>query len=101
MTHMYQDILTSGIIRGMSWDTLCALITVITKTPLHSVSDRYCCYCFVNRVMVTDRRSQAVAEFVGEGQLDVSRRQELSVVLDCDQTCVQGGGLAVTQGGLL
>lgn len=51
--------------------------------------------------MATDRRSQAVAEFMSEGQLDVSRRQELSVVLNCDQTCVQGGGLAITQGGLL
>lgn len=42
-----------------------------------------------------------MAEFVGEGQLDMSRWQELSIVLNCDQTCVQGGGAAVTQGGQL
>lgn len=42
-----------------------------------------------------------MSEFVGEGQLDVSRRQELSVVLNRDQTCVQGGRLAITKGGVL
>lgn len=41
-----------------------------------------------------------MAEFVSQGQLDESRRQELSVVLNRDQTCVQGGGPAVTQDGL-
>lgn len=49
----------------------------------------------------TDRRSQAVAEFVGEGQLDVSRWQELPIVLNGHQTCVQSGGLAITQCGQL
>lgn len=49
----------------------------------------------------TDRRSQAVAELMGEGQLDMSRWQELSVVLNSDQACVQGGGPAVTQHGRL
>lgn len=51
--------------------------------------------------MTTDRGSQAVAELMSEGQLDVSWWQELSVVLNCDQTCVQAGGLAFMQGGLL
>lgn len=42
-----------------------------------------------------------MAEFVSKGQLDVSRRQILSIVLNCDQASVQGGGPAVTQGGVL
>lgn len=42
-----------------------------------------------------------MAELMSEGQLDVARRQELSIVLYCDQTRVQGGGPAVTQGGPL
>lgn len=42
-----------------------------------------------------------MAEFVSEGQLDMSRRQELSVILNSDQACVQGGGTAITQGGVL
>ncbi|TNN75340.1 hypothetical protein EYF80_014387 [Liparis tanakae] len=54
---------------------------------------------FVNSVTATNRGSQAVAELVSEGQLDVSGRQELSVVLYCDHACVQGGVPAVTQGG--
>lgn len=74
---------------------MCVIFTAVVSV---SVSER--CF-FVNLVLATDRRSQAVAEFMSEGQLDVSRRQELSVVLNCDQTCVQGGGLAITQGGLL
>lgn len=50
---------------------------------------------------MTDRWAQAVAELMGKGQLDMSRWQELSVVLKSDQTCVEGGRLAVTQGGKL
>lgn len=42
-----------------------------------------------------------MAELVSEGQLDLSRRQELSIVLNCDQACVQGGVGSVTQGGVL
>lgn len=42
-----------------------------------------------------------MAKLVSEGELDMSRRQEVSVVLNCDQTCVQGGGAAVIQSGLL
>lgn len=52
-------------------------------------------------MMATDRRSQAVAEFMGEGQLDIAGRQELSIVLNCDQTGVEGRSTTVTQGGLL
>lgn len=84
---------------------MCAISSVMVSAWLDGASSedplliqrQDCCECFV---MATDRRSQAVAELMGEGQLDVSRRQELSVVLNCDQTCVQGGGLAVPQGGL-
>lgn len=52
-----------------------------------------------HQIFPTDRRSQAVAEFVGEGQLNVARWKELSIVLNGHQTRVQGGGLTVTQGG--
>lgn len=47
---------------------------------------------------MTDRRSKAVSEFVGEGQLNVAWWEELSVVLNGDQTRVQGGGFTITQG---
>lgn len=49
--------------------------------------------------VTTDRRSQAVAEFVGEGQMNKVRWKELSIVLNGDQTCVQGGSLTIKQGG--
>lgn len=42
-----------------------------------------------------------MAQFMGEGQLDMARWQELSIVLNSDQTCVQGGGLAIAKGGRL
>lgn len=51
--------------------------------------------------MPTDRRSQAVAELVSKGQLDVLRRQKLTIVLNCDQASVEGGGPAVSQAGVL
>ena len=38
-----------------------------------------------------------MAEFMSEGQLDESRGQELSVVLNRDQSSVQGGHPSVTQ----
>lgn len=50
-------------------------------------------------MITTDRRSQAVAEFVGEGQLNMARWKELSIVLNGDQTRVEGGGLTFPQGG--
>lgn len=40
-----------------------------------------------------------MAEFVGEGQLNVARWKELSIVLNGDQTRVQGGSLTIAQGG--
>lgn len=98
------------IIRGLWSDKLCAILIVtmrgwfdwdtFERPLLHSVLDR-CFRYFVDSVTATNRGSQAVAELVSEGQLDVSGRQELSVVLYCDHTCVQGGVPAVTQGGLL
>lgn len=40
-----------------------------------------------------------MAEFVGEGQLNMARWKELSIVLNGDQARVQGDGLTITQGG--
>lgn len=48
--------------------------------------------------IITDRRSKAVAKFVGESELNMARWEELSIVLNGDQTRVQGGGLTITQG---
>lgn len=48
--------------------------------------------------LITDRRSKAVAKFVGESELNMARWEELSIVLNGDQTRVQGGGLTITQG---
>lgn len=42
-----------------------------------------------------------MSELMGQGELDVSRWQRFSVVLNSDQARVQGGGLAITQGGRL
>ena len=80
-----------------TWYHLCAKVFM----SVWLVASGRCCHFLINSVEATDRRSQAVAEFMSEGQLDVSRRQELSVVLNSDQTCVQGGGPAITQGGQL
>lgn len=51
--------------------------------------------------MKTDRGTKTVAQLMCHGQLDLSRRQELSVVLNRYQACVQGGHVAVTEGGIL
>lgn len=40
-----------------------------------------------------------MSQLVGEGELDLSRWQQLSIVLNGDQACVEGGGPAVAQGG--
>lgn len=66
---------------------------------LLSISDVTFCILIIDGIfgMEADRRSQTVSQLVCEGQLDVSRRQELSIVLNGHQTCIQGGGLTISQ----
>lgn len=40
-----------------------------------------------------------MSQLVGQGELDLSRRQQFSIVLDGDQARVEGGGPAVAQSG--
>lgn len=40
-----------------------------------------------------------MSQLVGQGELDLSRWQQLSIVLNGDQARVKGGSLAVTQSG--
>lgn len=47
----------------------------------------------------THRSAQAVSQLVGQGELDLSRWQQFSIVLNGDQARVEGGGLAIAQGG--
>lgn len=51
--------------------------------------------------MKTDRGTKAMAQLMCHGQLDLSWRQELSIVLNRYQACVQGGHAAITEGGIL